>query len=105
MAPQNRFKHRRRMRTAVRATPHPSERKSYAYSHEFRQFNLFAVQAGRENDPLMEQARQLRLVPSKRTNRRHARRLHHSNHLRPYVRQGNRRASIKSAAPESETRN
>jgi hypothetical protein len=68
MAPQKRFKHRPRMRTAVRATPHPSGGNGYAYSHDFRQFNLFAVQAGRENDPLMEQARQLRLVPSTRTN-------------------------------------
>jgi hypothetical protein len=64
MAPQKRFKHRPRMRTAVRATPHPNGGNGYAYSHDFRQFNLFAVQAGRENDPLMEQARQLRLVPS-----------------------------------------
>ena len=55
MAPKKRFKHRPHMRTAVRATPHPSERKSYAKSHDFRQFNLYAVQAGRENDPLMEQ--------------------------------------------------
>jgi HIND motif len=32
----------------VRATPHPSGGNGYAYSHDFRQFNLFAVQAGRE---------------------------------------------------------
>jgi hypothetical protein len=54
MAPQKHFKHRPHTTTAVRATPHPSGGNGYAYSHEFRQLNMFAVQTGRENDPMME---------------------------------------------------
>ena len=95
MALQKHFKHRPHKKTAVRATPHPSGGNGYSYSHEFRQFNMFAVQTGHEDDPLMEQAHQLRLVPSTRTNRRHRRQLLHlRGHLRPYVRQGNKRATV-----------
>jgi hypothetical protein len=69
MARQKHFKHRPHKKTAVRVTPHPSGGNGYAYSHEFRQFKMYAVQTGGENDPLMEQAHQLRLVPLTRTNR------------------------------------
>jgi hypothetical protein len=56
---------------------------------------MFAVQTGHEDDPIMEQAHQLRLVPLTRTNRRHRRQLLHlRGHLRPYVRQGNKRATV-----------
>jgi hypothetical protein len=49
----------------------------------------------------MEQARQLRLVPSTRTNRHHERWLHRGGHLRPYIRQGNRRATSPKWQPRS----
>jgi hypothetical protein len=75
MAPQKKFTPRPQRRTAVRAVPHPSGGRGEAYNLDFRHFNMFAVQTGREDDPLMVQARDLRLVPSTRTNRRHRRQL------------------------------
>jgi transposase InsO family protein len=95
MAPQKRFNPRPQKRTAVRAAPHPSGGRGEAYSLDFRQFNMFAMQTGREDDPIMVQARHLRLVPSTRTNRRHRRQLLQTRgHLLRYRRTGNRRATV-----------
>ena len=55
---------------------------------------MFAVQNGQENDPLLVHARQLRLIPSTRTNRRHRRHLLQTRgHLLRFRRTGNRRAT------------
>jgi hypothetical protein len=56
---------------------------------------MFAVQNGQENDPLLLHARQLRLVPFMRTNRRHRRHLLQTRgHLLRFQRTGNRRATV-----------
>jgi hypothetical protein len=69
MAPQKRFKPRPQKQTAVGAAPHPSGGTGEAYSFDFRQFNMLAVENGHKMDPLFVHARENRLVPSTRTNR------------------------------------
>jgi hypothetical protein len=68
MAPQKRFKPHPQKRTAVKAAPHPSGGRGEAYSFDFCQFNMLAVERGHEMDPLLVHAHQHRLLPSTRAN-------------------------------------
>ena len=81
-------------KTPIRATQHPSIGRGFAYSMDMRLQAMTVKLLGRENDALFQHMRGNRTHPSKRTTKRHLHRLQTRGHFRPYVRQGNKRASV-----------
>ena len=94
MAPSKILKRRPFAKTAIVATPHPSGGHGFAYSTEYREFCQYIFHNGLENHPMIAEARQQRIFPSKRTIYRHNERFNRYGHLRPYKRQGNKRATV-----------
>ena len=85
---------RPRVRTAVRRTLHPSYGRGHAYSHDLRLAVMRIEDMGRGNDPLIVALRAAHLLPQKSTVRKWDHRRNTLGHVRRFVRQGNRRATV-----------
>ena len=95
MAPIRRPNRRPPVRSAIRATPHPSIGCGHAYAHHFRTAALsMFVNNTERNNPDIALLRQQRQWASLRTLRRWRRRLQQYGHLRRFQRQGNVRATV-----------
>ena len=81
-------------RTAVPPQQHPSSGRGHAYSEEFRQFANIVLANQQLNHPLIQEAQELYLFPSKRTCQRHERRRLELGHFRRFRRTGNKRATV-----------
>jgi len=93
-APHKEHKKRPKLKTAVRATPHPSGGRGYAYSHDFRLAAMRLFDTGQHRNPIIQDLRARRLFPVPRTLRRYHRRRALLGHLRRFRRTGNRRARV-----------
>ena len=90
-------KHRRirpRVRSAAVPLPHPRLGRGFAYSTEFRQLSLHLLNTGGTNTQAIRQAINAGVHPSFSSMRRWRLRRQAFGHLRRFVRQGNRRATV-----------